>query len=55
LKLKDTTPGALHEVFFVYGTGAVNACWKLESPLSAATSGSQGPVIPQPVGGDRWF
>jgi hypothetical protein len=33
---KDTTPGALHEIFSLHGAGAVDACWKLESPSSTA-------------------
>jgi hypothetical protein len=48
-----TPPPALHENLLVHGAGAVDACWMLESPSVDGNLGSQGPVIPQPVGGDR--
>jgi hypothetical protein len=52
---KDATPGAVREILFVHGAGALNAYWELELPSSTAIWRSQGPVIQQPVGGDRWL
>jgi hypothetical protein len=34
--LKDATPGAVLEILFVHGAGAVNAYWRLELPWSTA-------------------
>jgi len=33
---KAATPGAVHEMLFVHGAGAVNAYWELKSPFSTA-------------------
>jgi hypothetical protein len=33
---KDAKRGAVHEILFVHGAGAVNAYWELELPQSTA-------------------